>query len=96
VLTILLGVSSGLDNQAYGHSGGTDSQGGHFATKTGEYHFHHGYGPHQHPNGVCPYLGYVGTVEKKKSFVKRIWQEYWILIVAGIFLLGYNLFKDDD
>lgn len=42
------------------HSGGTDSQGGHRDTKNvsglGEYHYHHGYGPHLHPNGVCPYV----------------------------------------
>lgn len=40
---------------AYAHSGGTDSRGGHRNRSTGEYHYHHGYGPHQHPNGVCPY-----------------------------------------
>lgn len=35
------------------HSGRTDSQGGH-NSPTG-YHYHHGYGPHQHPGGYCPY-----------------------------------------
>ena len=37
------------------HSGGTDSSGGHTDHSTGEYHYHHGYSAHQHPNGVCPY-----------------------------------------
>lgn len=37
------------------HSGRTDSQGGHYNRKTGEYHFHHGYPAHDHPGGVCPY-----------------------------------------
>ncbi len=41
------------------HSGGTDSQGGHKDNKNasglGSYHYHHGYGPHLHPGGVCPY-----------------------------------------
>lgn len=37
------------------HSGRTDSRGGHYNTATGEYHYHHGYPAHQHPNGVCPY-----------------------------------------
>lgn len=37
------------------HSGRTDSNGGHYDTSTGEYHYHHGYPAHQHPNGKCPY-----------------------------------------
>lgn len=40
----------------YAHPGKTDSNGGHFNHSTGEYHYHHGYPAHQHPNGVCPYL----------------------------------------
>jgi len=42
------------------HSGGTDSAGGHRDNKNvsglGYYHYHHGYGPHLHPNGICPYV----------------------------------------
>lgn len=35
------------------HSGGTDSDGGHY---NGDYyHYHHGYPAHQHVDGVCPY-----------------------------------------
>ena len=41
------------------HSGGTDSAGGHHdynnVSGLGSYHYHHGYGPHLHENGVCPY-----------------------------------------
>lgn len=40
---------------ASAHSGGTDSNGGHTNHSTGEYHYHHGYPAHQHPDGVCPY-----------------------------------------
>lgn len=40
---------------AYGHSGRTDSNGGHTDHSTGEYHYHHGMHAHQHENGVCPY-----------------------------------------
>lgn len=40
---------------AFAHSGGTDSKGGHYNHDTGEYHYHHGYSAHQHPNGKCPY-----------------------------------------
>ena len=43
----------------YSHSGRTDSSGGHRDNNNvsglGSYHYHHGYGPHLHPNGVCPY-----------------------------------------
>ena len=38
----------------FAHSGGTDSKGGHRNHSTGEYHYHHGMGPHQHTkNGTC-------------------------------------------
>lgn len=37
------------------HPGRTDSNGGHYNRSTGEYHYHHGYSAHQHPNGECPY-----------------------------------------
>lgn len=37
------------------HSGRTDANGGHYDRSTGEYHYHHGYPAHQHPNGICPY-----------------------------------------
>lgn len=40
---------------ASAHSGRTDSNGGHYVGSTGDYHYHHGYSAHQHPNGVCPY-----------------------------------------
>ena len=40
---------------SYTHSGRTDSNGGHYNRSTGEYHYHHGYSAHQHPNGICPY-----------------------------------------
>lgn len=37
------------------HPGRTDGAGGHYNRSTGEYHYHHGFSVHQHPNGVCPY-----------------------------------------
>ena len=47
---------------AYAHSGRTDSSGGHHdynnVSGLGTYHYHHGFGPHLHPNGVCPYTDY--------------------------------------
>jgi len=42
-----------------GHSGRTDSNGGHRDNNNvsglGNYHYHHGKPPHLHPGGVCPY-----------------------------------------
>ena len=40
---------------ASAHPGRTDGQGGHIDHSSGEYHFHHGYPAHQHPNGTCIY-----------------------------------------
>lgn len=44
---------------ALAHPGRTDSSGGHHdyknASGLGYYHYHHGLGPHLHPNGICPY-----------------------------------------
>lgn len=44
-----------LCSTAFAHAGKTDEYGGHFDGETGEYHYHHGYPAHQHPNGICPY-----------------------------------------
>lgn len=53
------------------HSGGTDSNGGHYNHSTGEYHYHHGYSAHQHIDGVCPYNGvvysYTGTTSQQNT-----------------------------
>lgn len=40
---------------SFAHSGSLDSNGGHWDRSTNEYHYHHGYEAHQHPDGVCPY-----------------------------------------
>lgn len=53
ILIILLILIAPL--LSYSHSGRTDSSGGHYDRSTGEYHYHHGYSAHQHPNGICPY-----------------------------------------
>lgn len=44
-----------LCSVSFAHSGRTDANGGHYDHSTGEYHYHHGYPAHQHPNGICPY-----------------------------------------
>lgn len=73
LLTILLVLCLMFCVPAYAHSGRTDSSGGHHdynnVSGLGSYHYHHGYGPHLHPNGVCPYetLNYSGSVSPSGS-----------------------------
>ena len=60
VVGIALIVALLFTGVAYGHSGNTDSNGGHRDNKNvsglGHYHYHcGGHPPHLHPNGVCPY-----------------------------------------
>ena len=55
-IALILVILSALLVGVSAHSGRTDSQGGHYNRSTGEYHFHHGYPEHQHPNGECPYM----------------------------------------
>ena len=52
---MLVLLSTVLSVPVSAHSGRTDSNGGHTNHQTGEYHYHHGYPAHQHPNGICPY-----------------------------------------
>lgn len=54
-IILLLFVVALIPIFAFAHSGKTDSKGGHTDHSTGEYHYHHGYSAHQHPNGECPY-----------------------------------------
>lgn len=44
-----------IPSPVFAHGGRTDASGGHTDRSTGEYHYHHGYSAHQHPNGLCPY-----------------------------------------
>lgn len=63
--------------EIYAHSGRTDSQGGHNDHINGGYHFHHGEGPHQHPNGICPYNNEGGISSPIAEFIL----EYFIAVV---------------
>lgn len=58
------------------HPGRTDANGGHYNRSTGEYHYHHGYPEHQHPNGVCPYevsLSTPASTAKTQSTAHEGW-----------------------
>lgn len=53
---------------AFGHSGRTDSQGGHYDRQNGGYHYHHGYSSHDHPGGVCPFEANVQSAGEDDDF----------------------------
>ena len=75
---------------AWGHSGRTDSSGGHHS-RYGGYHFHHGLEPHQHPNGVCPHFGSQDEKVDALSRIKNPEERGW-LIVSGFFVVCYGAF----
>lgn len=56
ILLVLLALSLFVPFCA-AHRGRTDENGGHAEAATGEYHYHHGFPAHDHPNGICPYEG---------------------------------------
>lgn len=76
VLSLSLLTPSGMTEA---HSGRTDSSGGHHdyrnASGLGSYHYHHGYGPHLHSNGNCPYET-THTSSAKSSSSRSINKKY--------------------
>lgn len=72
IKVLLVALSLLLAVPASAHSGGTDSHGGHHdynnVSGLGSYHYHHGMGPHLHPNGVCPYASGTSTNSKPVSW----------------------------
>ena len=75
ILSLICITLFSLFISAFAHSGGTDSNGGHYESATGTYHYHHGKPEHQHTNGECPY----------DSYLRYIWP--FLLIIGGIFVL---------
>lgn len=61
-VVFIISFTSMFNLNTFAHSGRTDSNGGHRDNKNasglGSYHYHHGMGPHLHPNGVCPYASH--------------------------------------
>ncbi|CCY87023.1 ig-like domain-containing surface protein [Clostridium sp. CAG:149] len=72
IVSIIITFSS---FSVYGHPGRTDSNGGHYDCSTGEYHYHHGYPAHQHPNGSCPYKSTMET-SARNTFEEDSSQSY--------------------
>lgn len=75
------------------HSGRTDSNGGHYDSSTGEYHYHHGHPAHQHKNGICPYDYDDDTNHYSSNSKDAPWYVYVIVIAIGAvgFLLDLKL-----
>lgn len=66
---------------AYAHSGGTDSNGGHWDSSSNSYHYHHGYPAHKHTNGECPY-DFNDNVDSNKSHDSDDTEEILAVIVV--------------
>ena len=69
----------------FAHSGGTDSDGGHYNHSTGEYHYHHGYSAHQHDDGICPYASDEND-EKDIPFLLD-----FLFIIIGFAIVGVGI-----
>ena len=69
VVAVLL-LCAALVIPSMAHSGKTDSNGGHYDSTTGQYHYHHGYPAHQHTGGKCPY-DYDDKTDHKSSSSKN-------------------------
>ena len=61
-----------LTTVSFAHKGRTDSEGGHYDSSTGLYHYHHGYPAHQHTDGKCPYNYDNQTSSSSGSFTINI------------------------
>ncbi len=78
------------------HGGGTDRAGGHYDRLTGEYHFHHGHGPHQHEFGICLLENYSPTISDesahKHTSIRQHnhfhWAPFWNFVFAIFIGLG--------
>lgn len=92
-----------LTIQVLAHSGRTDSDGGHWDRSTGEYHYHHGYSPHDHydidGDGEidCP-IFYERTSAQTTESKSSNWDDtiIWIIISCIIFVLVLSLFWNAD
>ena len=87
VFLLALFLCAGL---ALAHSGGTDSDGGHWDSSTSTYHYHHGYKAHAHTGGVCPYdlddqtsIEHLSSERKMSIKEARRSQALWSLLIPA-------------
>lgn len=97
-LSLVFSMSVGVS----AHSGRTDSSGGHRDNKNvsglGYYHYHHGYGPHLHENGKCPYESSSDEVKSSSKSKKTSAKKYSATLKKAqkkLNKLGYKCGKAD-
>ncbi len=82
LLTVIMCIGLLFSNTAaFAHSGRTDSSGGHHdynnVSGLGSYHYHHGMGPHLHPNGICPYSSSSSSTARSNATVTKKTSKYY-------------------
>ena len=87
LIVIIVLISILLATPAFAHSGGTDSNGGHYNHDTGEYHYHHGYSAHKQTNGVCPYERTTPIIKNKPSI------GVFIIIVIVLAIIARTVYR---
>lgn len=92
LVTAILATPLSCLAETYLHSGGTDSQGGHYNRSTGEYHYHHGKPAHDHINGVCPYDNSPSKDTDIKEIIKKVF--YFLFFAFIIFIMIYAFIED--
>ena len=76
------------------HPGRTDEDGGHTDSSTGEYHYHHGYPAHQHPNGVCPYENEEPYYQSRSSKAEKQTEPWWkkaLWVISPFAFVGVSM-----
>lgn len=68
------------------HSGNTDGKGGHYDQETGQYHYHHGYSAHLHPDGICPYK----NAQNVSSFTEESNDKDFAIVLFFIIFLIFS------
>ena len=93
VITFLIFFLTLSSSILLGHSGRTDGNGGHNDRINGGYHYHHGMGPHQHPNGVCPYKN--DSNDSNDSDDSDNSDNFFWYFVGGLVLVGGGFYVVD-
>lgn len=90
----LLIITTLFTKPALGHSGRTDGSGGHRDNKNasglGYYHYHHGMGPHLHPNGICPYTNGGNSSNRVQYDPKQEYDKGYKVGYDRGYQMGYN------
>ena len=88
--TLILIIISLQSSVGFSHSGRTDSQGGHYNRKTGEYHFHNGDDFEKYPDKNTAYYRHQAKEEKQKENDRLFWNvlKYGAIGLGGIYLVS--------